>query len=157
MVGGVSWLMMVDGHGWLVCCDWLLVWISGWLAPWLMDACSSWFRGTCAPFQAFDVDGDGTLSPQEWESALAVPYVQQYLQMLDVRIADCRQLFGILGDGRGGAITIHEFCDWLKRVKGEARAADVVVLQHATEKVMKECKAGTSAIRSTVVNQCQPC
>eukprot|EP00438_Fugacium_kawagutii_P014995 Skav227493 [mRNA] locus=scaffold282:113848:117214:+ [translate_table: standard] len=85
---------------------------------------------------AFDVDGDGTLSPQEWESALAMPYVQQYLQMLDVRIADCRQLFGILDDGTG-AITIHEFCDWLKRVKGEARAADVVVLQHATEKAIR--------------------
>lgn len=111
---------------------------------------------TCVPFQAFDIDGDGMLSPQEWESALAVPYVQQYLQMLDVRIADCRQLFGILGDGRGGAITIHEFCDWLKRVKGEARAADVVVLQHATEKVMKECKAGGPTWAIPLFNSGQP-
>lgn len=91
-------------------------------------------------FRAFDADGDGLLTPQEWESALTVPYVQHYLQILDVRIADCHRLFSILDDG-DGQITISEFCDGLKRVKGQARAVDMVVLQNNTEKVMKECKA----------------
>ena len=85
------------------------------------------------------------LTPQEWESALTVPYVQHYLQVLDVRIADCHRIFGILDDG-DGEITISEFCDGLKRVKGPARAVDMVVLQNATEKVRRECKAIRQAL-----------
>ena len=91
-------------------------------------------------FHAFDENGDGVLTPHEWESALTVPYIQQYLQTMDVRIADCRRLFSILDDG-DGTISINEFCDGLKRVKGQARAVDMVILQNVTERVMKECKA----------------
>lgn len=96
-------------------------------------------------FRAFDSDGDGVLTPQEWESAWTVPYIQHYLHVLDVRIADCRRIFGILDDG-DGKITISEFCDGLKRVQGQARAVDMVVLQNATEKVMRECKAIRQAL-----------
>ena len=85
------------------------------------------------------------LTPQEWESAWTVPYIQHYLHVLDVRIADCRRIFGILDDG-DGKITISEFCDGLKRVQGQARAVDMVVLQNATEKVMRECKAIRQAL-----------
>lgn len=98
-------------------------------------------------FRAFDSDGDGVLTPQEWESALEVPYIQHYLQVLDVRISDCHRIFGILDDG-DGEITISEFCDGLKSVKGQARAVDMVVLQNATEKVMTECKAIRKALDS---------
>jgi len=90
-------------------------------------------------FEALDEDGDGMLSPEEFESAMSLTSVQQYMQALDVRMSDCQCLFTILDDG-DGRITIAEFCKGLKQVKGQARAIDMVVLQHETDKVMKECK-----------------
>lgn len=90
-------------------------------------------------FEALDEDGDGMLSPEEFESAMSLTSVQQYMQALDVRMSDCQCLFTILDDG-DGRITIAEFCKGLKQVKGQARAIDMVVLQHETEKIMKECR-----------------
>ncbi len=85
-------------------------------------------------FEALDEDGDGMLSPEEFESAMSLTSVQQYMQALDVRMSDCQCLFTILDDG-DGRITIAEFCKGLKQVKGQARAIDMVVLQHETEKL----------------------
>ena len=91
-------------------------------------------------FNAFDQNGNGTLSREEWELAMSLPSVSQYMQALDIRMLNCESLFDVLDDG-DNEVTISEFCKGLKQVKGQARALDVVFLQHATEKVFKECKA----------------
>ena len=91
-------------------------------------------------FNAFDRNGNGTLSREEWELAMSLPSVSQYMQALDIRMLNCESLFDVLDDG-DNEVTISEFCKGLKQVKGQARALDVVFLQHATEKVFKECKA----------------
>jgi len=86
-----------------------------------------------------DEDGDGHLTPEEFLAAMSLPSVQRFLNSLDVSIRDCGPLFDILDDG-DGMITIAEFCKGLMQLKGQARAIDIVVLQHENGKLLRECE-----------------
>ena len=90
-------------------------------------------------FNYFDDDKDGHLSPEEFIEAMSLPNVQQYLRFLDVSVRDVRPLFDILSDG-DGLITISEFCKGLMQLKGQARALDMVLLQHDSAKLLKQCE-----------------
>jgi len=103
-------------------------------------------------FCAADYDGDGSLTNEEFVDALSIPGVQRYLNMLDVRVQDCRPLFDILDDG-DGQITIAEFCKGLMQLKGQARALDIVMLSRESAKVLKECqdiRTDLSTVASTL-------
>ena len=58
---------------------------------------------------------------------------------LRITIRDCGPLFDILS-GEDGLITISEFCQGIMQLKGNARALDMVVLQHENAKLMKAWK-----------------
>jgi len=90
-------------------------------------------------FNYFDDDADGHLSPEEFIEAMSLPSVQQYLRFLDVGVRDVRPLFDILSDGNG-LITISEFCKGLMQLKGQARALDMVLLQHDSAKLLSRCE-----------------
>ncbi|CAK9106609.1 Voltage-dependent T-type calcium channel subunit alpha-1G, partial [Durusdinium trenchii] len=78
-------------------------------------------------FLEADTDGDGNLTLEEFVATMSLPSVKRFLQSLDVSIRDVGPLFDILDDG-DGAINATEFCDGLLRLKGQARAIDMVVL-----------------------------
>ena len=75
--------------------------------------------------------------------AMSLPSVQHYMQVLEIKIQDCRPLFDILDDG-DGRITIPEFCKGLMQLKGQARALDIVMLQRENKKVLLECQDWTA-------------
>ncbi|CAK9024221.1 Sodium channel protein type 11 subunit alpha (NaN) (Sensory neuron sodium channel 2) (Sodium channel protein type XI subunit alpha) (Voltage-gated sodium channel subunit alpha Nav1.9) [Durusdinium trenchii] len=89
-------------------------------------------------FHLVDDDGDGNLTPEEFVAAMSLPSVDLYLRYLEITIRDCGPLFDILS-GEDGLITISEFCQGIMQLKGNARALDMVVLQHENAKLMKEC------------------
>jgi len=99
-------------------------------------------------FQIVDDDGDGHLTPEEFIEAMSLPSVQQYMKFLDVSVRDVRPLFDILSEG-DGLITIAEFCQGLMQLKGQARALDIVILQHENSKVMRQCQEIYRAICDT--------
>lgn len=88
-------------------------------------------------FRLVDNDGDGSLSAAEFVQAMELPSVQQYLKFLEVTVRDCGPLFEILAQG-DGQITITEFCKGLMQIKGQARALDIVVLQHENTKLQHD-------------------
>ena len=90
-------------------------------------------------FRFVDEDGNGQLSPEEFVEAMSLPSVQQYMKFLDVSVRDVRPLFDILSEG-DGLITIAEFCKGLMQLKGQARALDIIMLQHENSKLMKRCE-----------------
>ncbi|CAE7380347.1 Scn10a [Symbiodinium microadriaticum] len=106
-------------------------------------------------FQIVDDDGDGHLTPQEFVEAMSLPSVQQYMKFLDVSVRDVRPLFDILSEG-DGLITIAEFCKGLMQLKGQARALDIVILQHENSKLMRQCNEIYRAICDAAA-QCSPC
>ena len=90
-------------------------------------------------FRFVDEDGNGHLSPDEFVEAMSLPSVQQYMKFLDVSVRDVRPLFDILSEG-DGLITIAEFCKGLMQLKGQARALDIIMLQHENSKLMRRCE-----------------
>jgi len=88
-------------------------------------------------FRLVDNDGDGSLSAEEFVQAMELPSVQHYLKFLEVTVRDCGPLFEILAQG-DGQITITEFCKGLMQIKGQARALDIVVLQHENTKLQHD-------------------
>ncbi|CAK9045813.1 unnamed protein product [Durusdinium trenchii] len=106
-------------------------------------------------FHAADDDGDGHLSPDEFVQALTLPSVQGFLQSMEVNIRDTGPLFEILDDG-DGRITIAEFCKGLMQLKGQARALDIIVLQHELAKLFRECKEIHQDLRRTLTPLSSP-
>lgn len=74
---------------------------------------------------------------------------------MEVNIRDTGPLFEILDDG-DGRITIAEFCKGLMQLKGQARALDIIVLQHELAKLFRECKEIHQDLRRTLTPLSSP-
>eukprot|EP00930_Biecheleria_cincta_P096507 TRINITY_DN88346_c0_g1_i1.p1 TRINITY_DN88346_c0_g1~~TRINITY_DN88346_c0_g1_i1.p1 ORF type:complete len:593 (+),score=104.24 TRINITY_DN88346_c0_g1_i1:62-1840(+) len=88
-------------------------------------------------FEEADSSGDGVISRAELETALENRIVLDYLSVLEIEIHEVEPLFDLLDDG-DGAVTIQEFCQGVMRLKGQARALDVVSVMHDANIIMNQ-------------------
>lgn len=88
-------------------------------------------------FAEADSSGDGVISRAELETALENKIVLDYLSILEIEIYEVEPLFDLLDDG-DGAVTIQEFCQGVMRLKGQARALDVVSIMHDANIIMNQ-------------------
>eukprot|EP00930_Biecheleria_cincta_P059272 TRINITY_DN45017_c0_g1_i1.p1 TRINITY_DN45017_c0_g1~~TRINITY_DN45017_c0_g1_i1.p1 ORF type:complete len:564 (-),score=85.95 TRINITY_DN45017_c0_g1_i1:167-1831(-) len=85
-------------------------------------------------FELADTSGDGLLSREEFHVAVQDPVVASYFAVLDIEINEVEPLFELLNDG-DDMVTIDEFCKGLTRLKGQARALDVVAITHEVSRI----------------------
>jgi len=85
-------------------------------------------------FDELDESGDGMVSRQEFTCLMSDPVMQKYLSSLDVDANDTSMLFGLLDDG-DGHISCEEFCKGIVRVKGHARAIDIVRMEACVQRI----------------------
>merc|ERR1719440_1353061 len=71
-----------------------------------------------------DVDGSGELSREEFFTSLKNQRVVNLLRSMDMKGSELEETWEILDDG-DGMLTIKEFTDGIRRMKGEAKAKDV--------------------------------
>jgi hypothetical protein len=93
-------------------------------------------------FFELDLDGSGELSREEFFGSLENKKVVEMLDMLEMKKVDLADTWEVLDDG-DGQLTIKEFTDGIRRMKGEAKAkdiADVVKKLHATDRKHSELK-----------------
>lgn len=76
-------------------------------------------------FLEIDTDGSGELSAEEFFAGLANKKVKQVLALLDMKASDMEDIWNILDDG-DGLLTIKEWTNGLRRMKGDAKAKDLV-------------------------------
>lgn len=79
-------------------------------------------------FQVIDVDGDGTVSIEEFSAAMDKPQVTNQLQLLDFKPEDCKLIFELL-DGGDGELSLDEFFGGLSQMKGAASAKGSFILE----------------------------
>jgi len=79
-------------------------------------------------FEVLDEDKSGKLSQQELYTAAKQRKVRQKLRALDIMPKDMDDLWEILDDG-DGELDVDEFVNGIRRLRGEARAKDVLRLQ----------------------------
>merc|ERR1740123_2349904 len=76
-------------------------------------------------FLEIDEDGSGELSKTEFFNSLKLQKVREMLDLLHIKIAELKEIWVILDDG-DGLLTIREFTDGIRRMKGDAKAKDVI-------------------------------
>merc|ERR1711972_1163221 len=76
-------------------------------------------------FFEIDTDGSGELSKQEFFGSLHNKKVLQMMDVLELRVPDLKETWEVLDDG-DGLLTIKEFTDGIRRMKGEAKAKDII-------------------------------
>jgi len=75
-------------------------------------------------FMEIDLDGSGELSRSEFFGSLKNKKVKQMLDTLEMKVCELEEIWEVLDDG-DGLLTIKEFTDGIRRMKGEAKAKDV--------------------------------
>merc|ERR1712129_113867 len=83
--------------------------------------------------------GDGSMALEELEALLSHPKVVLWLRELGIVAEDAHMLFDILDDGDGN-ITKKEFVNGVSKLKGEARAQDLVPVAANCERLLVVAK-----------------
>lgn len=81
-----------------------------------------------ALFLEMDTDGSGELTEDEFFASLGNKKVANLLAILEIKPEDLEQVWQVLDDG-DGVLTIKEFANGVRRMKGDAMAKDVVDAQ----------------------------
>mmetsp|Transcript_51986 Transcript_51986/g.123762 ORF Transcript_51986/g.123762 Transcript_51986/m.123762 type:complete len:573 (-) Transcript_51986:42-1760(-) len=81
-------------------------------------------------FRDLDEDDNGMLTLAELEKAKQKPKVRAILRMFDIKPQDIITLFSILDTDQSGELEAEEFIMGIRRLKGEAKAKDIMRLSH---------------------------
>lgn len=76
-------------------------------------------------FKAVDLSDDGYISLHEFEEILEIPQARGFMELLDLEVSEARTVFELLDDG-DGMVSYAEFSSGVMRLKGQARAMDVI-------------------------------
>jgi hypothetical protein len=103
-------------------------------------------------FMEIDLDGSGELSRQEFFTSLKNEKVKRMLTVMDMKVGELEETWDVLDDG-DGLLTIKEFTNGIRRMKGEAKAkdiADVVKQLRTTNKKHHDLKAQATRYSDTL-------
>jgi len=79
-------------------------------------------------FTAADHNSTGTVTWADFERALDHPHMQSFFDAVDIRPSEARTLFDLLDTTGDGSISSDEFLNGCLRVKGPAKALDLLIL-----------------------------
>jgi len=85
-------------------------------------------------FRRSDVDGTGFISEDQMESLLQDKEQRTFLNALGIDGTEARGLFQLLDDD-SGTVSIHEFVTGVLRLKGSAKAVDMLTLMYENRKI----------------------
>lgn len=80
-------------------------------------------------FEFADKDKSGTLTIDEFRSALRQPEVERKLKLIDLPVSDAEELFNVLDGDGSGELSVEEFIGGCIRLKGPAKSKDLLAVQ----------------------------
>jgi len=89
-------------------------------------------------FNDMDRDGSGTITIDELEDHLQDPAVKAYFASLDIDPSDTWTLFSLLDADGTNEIDLEEFIIGCFRLKGNAKAMDMVLLGYESKRLSKQ-------------------
>merc|ERR1712217_179617 len=92
-----------------------------------------------------DQDQSGELTTDEFKAGLKLPTVKQQMDLLEMKPADMLETWSILDDG-DGFLTIKEFTNGIRRMKGEAKSKDIIDIV----KKLRDANVGCNVVRGKV-------
>jgi len=100
-------------------------------------------------FCKLDKSGDGVLTWDEYSEIVTDPHIKAWFATLDVDASELEELFSLLDDGYG-QIHRNDFTSAIKKVKGNARAMDLVAVQGDLRKLHKNMGSITDTLKDLV-------
>lgn len=96
-------------------------------------------------FLEIDKDGSGELTTEEFFGALQNRKVKQMIDLLELKASELEDVWNVLDDG-DGLLSIKEFTNGIRRMKGEAKAKDII----DTVKRLRHMALGHAELRAQV-------
>jgi len=84
-----------------------------------------------------DLDGNGFLTIDEWRVGLENHNITDALYALGVPLAECENLWHMIDADGDGIVDIKEFVFGMTRMRGWAKSADMVILLHGVQQILK--------------------
>jgi len=88
-------------------------------------------------FNSADVDQNGNITWDEFQSSLENEQMIMYFQAIDLDISEAREIFKLIDIDDSGSIDPEEFLNGCFRLRGSAKAIDLAVLMHETKRMNK--------------------
>jgi len=105
-------------------------------------------KSLVALFHTADRNGDGVLSEEEFVEVLSNEKIKLWLGMLGVDGGDPRDLFHTLAGEHGGGLPCDSFVYNIKRVKGEARAQDLIPVVNDCKQILRLCERTVNSFQN---------
>mmetsp|Transcript_78795 Transcript_78795/g.139079 ORF Transcript_78795/g.139079 Transcript_78795/m.139079 type:complete len:313 (-) Transcript_78795:215-1153(-) len=90
-------------------------------------------------FQMIDMDGNGVLTRNEFETAFEDPEIAMKLKMIDIQPKKCQEIFDLL-DGGDGVLSLEEFFEGIIQMEGLAQSKDVFRVMKTTEHLSRRIR-----------------
>lgn len=113
-------------------------------------------------FEFADKDKSGTLTIDEFRSALRQPEVERKLKLIDLPVSDAEELFNVLDGDGSGELSVEEFIGGCIRLKGPAKSKDLLAVQvfiqslankmNTIEQVLEESEKNLNLVEQRACN-----
>jgi len=94
------------------------------------DKDNEMIRQVCKLFKAADIDGNHTISYDEFQAQIDANRMDDYFQAVELSRQEARQLFKLLDVDRSDSLSVEEFVRGTLRLKGPARSVDLAALTY---------------------------
>jgi len=95
-----------------------------------------------ALLDAIDVDGDGSISHDEFRQGVGNQEVRQLMEALHIDPSDATALFSLLDKNGDGQVDILEFVEGMQQLRGEAKSSDVHILLLQNQRLLQLLSPG---------------
>merc|ERR1711879_865247 len=92
-------------------------------------------------FEKEDDDGTGDISWEEFEDGCASREMREYFKIIDVDISEARSVFALIDTDGSGSVDPIEFVNGCIRLRGSAKAVELAMLMHETNKMNRWLKS----------------
>jgi len=118
---------------------------------------AKWLQQFRAMFHSIDIDNSGIVSAEELTEIFRDDEFQAYLAHLNITVPAAHDLLMLFDKDGDGAVSVDEFIEGCMRVKGQAKAVDIVRVMRDVHEMSKTISEIHARLGPREPARCNPC